>query len=827
MLKTKKTICTSCMACYAACPVEAINIITDEKGFYAPVVDEKKCIHCGVCNSICPMLLKKKTLVQNNKRQKVYACTNSDEQVRVQSSSGGLFSAFANYVLENNGHVCGAVLNDDLVLRHVVSNNFEDIEKMRGSKYIQSYIGNCWNEIKKLLNEDKQVLFCGTPCQCAGLKSFLRDDYKKLITIDLLCTCVNPPVMLKEYLNYQTQGNVSKYLNINFRDKINGWGGNPRAAFSFSAKWLDKEGCMRKFYEHVEENLFFKGFLEHLWMKDSCNSCIFMDNNRVSDLTLGDFWCINEFDSSLNDNKGLSFVMVNSAKGDDIFEKIKNKLNICKEVDFNWAVNTQSTVNGVGMKKHKNTDLFFKYESKHYSKMELTKDLLGINKVGVMTFDFSVNFGAQLQAWAFCEKIKELGFSPKIIHWSEHHLYTLGDEKDTMKPFRDKYFSRSQVCYTQEEILSQTSDCNKIIIGGDQVFRVWNSSKDSSIYRYLGDFVSGEKLLASYGSSFGFDFFNANETVKEECKKLFQRFDKLAVREKDGVKILKETFGVDAREVLDPVFLFDKQKYNELIQNEHLKQIEENYIAYMYLHDSYGLGEVNKNLMEKFKNEKVINININETGKYNLPQVWLNYIKNAKFVITDSFHCVAFCVIFKKPFVVIERDWGGNSRIDNILEKFNLQNLKRKSLADVKLEDVDILIDWESVYNILDNERQYSENYLLDLLLTKPKYKDKYEIEAIREYRISNELIYKNKKKELLFENLNFRIEESYSRIDCVNQNIENIKLLLKKDVIFKKYYKYKILSKITFGGMRKRYKNKRILLKEQVRKIRSIAEDL
>ena len=109
-------------------------------------------------------------------------------------------------------------------------------------------------------------------------------------------------------------------------------------------------------------------------MKDSCDSCIFVDNNRVSDLTLGDFWCINEFDSSLNDNKGLSFVMVNSIKGDYIFEKIKNKLNICKEVDFNWAVNTQSTVNGVGMKKHKNTDLFFKYESKHYSKMELTKD---------------------------------------------------------------------------------------------------------------------------------------------------------------------------------------------------------------------------------------------------------------------------------------------------------------------------------------------------------------------------------------------------------------------------------------------------------------------
>src|SRR5574344_983819 len=199
MLVNKKQ-CTSCMACYAICPSHAINIKIDNKGFYFPYIDKEKCTGCGLCQNVCPIINAKRQSYNESIEQIIYACTNNDEKVRAESSSGGIFAALADYVIENNGYVCGAILNDDLILNHIVSNDVQKIKKMRGSKYIQSNIGNCCNEIKKILEQNIIVLFCGTPCQCAGLNSFLGKSYTNLIVIDLLCTCVNTTYLLKDYL---------------------------------------------------------------------------------------------------------------------------------------------------------------------------------------------------------------------------------------------------------------------------------------------------------------------------------------------------------------------------------------------------------------------------------------------------------------------------------------------------------------------------------------------------------------------------------------------------------------------------------------------------
>lgn len=803
--------CTSCMACYAACPVKAIEIVIDKKGFYSPSVNKDKCINCGLCQKICPVV---NNTIYKNEVQEIYACTNKEEQVRLRSSSGGIFSALANYVLANNGYVCGAILDKNLHLYHKVSNSIRDIEDMRGSKYIQSYTGNCYNEIKTLLDDNITVLFCGTPCQCIGLKAYLQKRYENLIIVDLLCTCVNPQYLLKEHVKNIT-GEFYNNIKVNFRDKITGWGGNPQGGeFSFSLEWEDNNGKQYKFYDYLYDDDFFKGFLSHIWMKDSCEKCSYSSSERVSDFTLGDFWNIGlkEEYKELNDNRGLSFVKINTNKAKKIFAELHDRLKIKKIVDYDWALTTQCAINGKAYQKHKNTDKFFEYAPRHYSPIELTKDLLGINQVGILTYDFSINYGANLQTYATCEKIKQLGFSPKIIRYAEHYYKTLGFEDDNLKQFRDKYLPRSEVCFTEKDLSAEISNCNKIIIGGDQVFRNWWNREDRPFLRYYGDFVYGKRTLASYGSSFGVSFANGTFEIINECQKLLSRFDKISVRENSGIKILKETFNIEGTEVLDPVFLLNTKDYETLINNCTDIYTTKEYIGYMILSDKLGLGDICKELQSTLQGCNIININKNANGKYNTVEQWLNYIKNADFIITDSFHCIAFCIIFQKPFVVVSRSFGGNARIVDFLNKFGLANCFKESMSDITSEDLKNDFDWCKINKILDKERILSIKYLLDILLLEPSTKIKYSNEKIENIREKYEAVYAMNKRNAAINSLK-------------QHQKEQLKIVLQKDLIKRKYFKYKILSKILFGKKREHYKEKAKLYKEKIDQIRNIME--
>jgi len=561
-----RKICTSCMSCYCSCPNDAIQIVTDEKGFYYPQIIEEKCNHCGICNKVCPITNNENLF--NSEINEIYAANNRNEDVRLASSSGGIFSVLADFIISKGGYVAGVILDENLIAKHIVSNKPEDILKMQGSKYVQSYVDDCYKTVKECLNNDKYVLFTGTPCQVAGLKKYLNKDYEKLLTIDFICTCVNPAYLTNEVAKSMIKDTEPyEITKVNFRDKITGWGGKPGGEFAFSVEWKDKNGNSHKYYEQLFFNMFFNGFLNHLWMKDSCEDCVYSSSSRVSDITLGDFWGINFYDKNLNDNKGLSFTLLNTLKGKQYFEDIKTKLNVCKEIDYTWAINSQPATNGVGYKKHYNTDKYFQYIQTYTSPVELTKNLLRINKVGILTYDYSDNYGACLQAYALSEKIKELGFCPKIIRWSEHYKDTYGLESNNFKYFRQNYLNRSDLCYTEEELKGEISDCNKILIGGDQVFRNWRTNNELSILRYFGDFVEGKKTLASYAASFGIDFFNGDSILKSKINKLLRRFDKISVRESSGVNILKDTFNIASIEVLDPVFLLRKEDYEKLIKN--------------------------------------------------------------------------------------------------------------------------------------------------------------------------------------------------------------------------------------------------------------------
>ena len=371
--------------------------------------------------------------------------------------------------------------------------------------------------------------------------------------------------------------------------------------------------------------------------------------------------------------------------------------------------------------------------------------------IGILTYDYSINYGAVLQAFALCEKLKSLKYVPHIIRWAEHYYKTAGVENDNLKYFRNKYLPRTKVCYTSEELDKILNSFSKIIIGGDQVFRNWANLQEMPILRYFGDFVHGKLTLASYGASFGTETFNGDKNLIEQVKFLLKRFDKIGVREKSGVRLLNNLFDVKGTEVLDPVFLLSKNRYLEL--GNKAKKISNDYIGYMYLADEFGLGDVSDILKKNLSQENIININKNSTGEYNTVEQWLCNIINSKFIITDSFHCIAFAIIFQKPFIVVDRDFGGNSRIDNILEKLNLTKCRRQSLKDIKLNDLNLDINWDDVNSILHTEIKRSELFLEDLLNLIPKYKEKIINEDLNNIRKNYEKIYK--KNMNIFKSLN------------------------------------------------------------------------
>lgn len=373
-------------------------------------------------------------------------------------------------------------------------------------------------------------------------------------------------------------------------------------------------------------------------------------------------------------------------------------------------------------------------------------------RVGILTYDASINYGAHLQAYALYSYFRNHKYGggylrPVIIRWGAHYIDTLGYENDPLKPFRDEYFPRTDVCFAEHDLQNVLKSLDVVVVGGDQVFRNWHHDKDLQLQQYLlryyGDFVKGDVLLLSYAASFGIEYFYGDDVIRAAVAKLLKRFDSISVREKSGVDILQREFGIEhGKEVLDPVFLLSSKDYEDLISKKDTMDCKKPYIAYMVLDNKLGLGDIPQEFLDKFHDYNIININSNQ-GQYNSVEQWLDYIRQADFVITDSFHCVAFSIIFKKPFIVIKRDFGGNSRLENILKKFTLTQCARNNLDDICIDDLKLTINYDLVYELLDEEKKNSFAYLDVALRQKPKYKEEFlHDDKILKIRQDLELIY-------------------------------------------------------------------------------------
>lgn len=310
--------CTGCAACYTVCAHNAITMKFDSEGFEYPVINQETCIDCYMCQSVCPVLQydKRQTLrTANNDVQKGFAARNKNLAQRLTSSSGGIFPPIAGWFLEHDGIVVGIAYDEHFNTKHLIIDSAEELQDLQGSKYLQCKADNMtFKRIRDELKTGRLVLYAGMACQVEGLKSFLRKEYENLYTIDLICMGIPSSVVWQKYLKAFFDG--ENIRQVNFKEKSIGWN-----SFCFYLK-TDK----REFKERGMENLYLQSMFRSWNMRPSCFQCPFKKEKRYSDFTLADCWGANKLVPSIDDNKGLSSVIVHSTKGQRLWQLISDKV---------------------------------------------------------------------------------------------------------------------------------------------------------------------------------------------------------------------------------------------------------------------------------------------------------------------------------------------------------------------------------------------------------------------------------------------------------------------------------------------------------------------
>ena len=699
-----KEKCFGCGACVSNCPVNAIKMINNDEGFFEPVIDESLCIRCGLCSKICPALNDIKVEKFSSqyflgRSRNLYEC--------YQSSSGGIFSLLANTVLEKNGVVCGAAFDENAKLKHVIVDKKEDLYLLRGSKYLQSYMGDVYQLIQKYLKQHRCVLFCGTPCQVAALRNFLQKEYANLILVDLVCHGVPSQKTFDEYL-VEKFGKNQKYSTINFRDKRNGY-----SMPSFVIK--DSEGHDLLVSDFKESYL--QGFGADLFLRKSCGTCPFAKTERISDITLADYHSVPVSYPELDYEKGFSSFIINTSKGCDFFNLIKDKICDLKKVSL-------EKISQPCLEKpsafHPNRDLYFSLKNMAFSKK--IEKCLHTKSVAVLNFtDENSNYGALLVAYSMKKILQNLGYEPYNLNYIRNKNIKISE---IFESFRQKHLNMTLPCFDEKDLNKIQNQFSAFVTGGDQVFNGFYPI-------YLLHWVKGCKNVFSYAASMGNHNWSYFSCYRKIIQKYLSNFDNIAVRERSAVEILSK-LGVKSDCYIDSTIVLNSDEYDEIILSDNdIKPINKKYIACVLWHfDDIKQTQVYKDLSEKYEFVDVLNYNQGPSfGEF------LNLIKNADWVITNSYHGVAFSIIFNKNFYAIRMN---DMRDDRIISLFSMLGIKSTylltSLNELNLNAFNVFLDYSLINEKIKLEQKRAYEYFRMALTNHPfeKYADIYKVKKIK-----------------------------------------------------------------------------------------------
>lgn len=713
--------CTGCAACSNICPKSAISMFPDSDGFLQPYINQEFCIMCRRCEQVCPVLNPLDN--KNSTHPQIYA-VRAGNDIRSLSSSGGVFSVLANYVLSKDGYVSGAAFDESMNLQHVLINSEDKLAPLRGSKYLQSNIGTIYKQIKQILEGGQAVLFCGCPCQVSGLRKFLGKEYPLLYTLDLLCHGVPSQQIFSKYL--AEISNQKPIKSVSFRDKKHGWSSNYIDIYysdgsTYTGNW--------------REDPYERGFYRNLFLRNSCEDCPFCEIPRQGDITIGDFWGIDQIDKTQNDGLGTSVVLTNNEKGEKLLEILKKSSSV-KKID----VTPLSLPNRFNRKylSNSNRNRFFSLVNQHSVKDAVAQSLDNKHDIGFVGNYRAQNFGGALVNYCLYKTLQDLGYSVLMIERPNVASVKPADLSIIYKktPYED--YDLAPIFSTKQEMEQLNARCDKFLVGSDQLFQY-------DLFRELGEFVTLDwvkdvKLKVAYAASFGHDRIWGDINVLDKMAYFMQKFDYFSVRENSAVKIAKKYFGIDATWVLDPVLLCNRNHLIQLTKKVH-KDRKAAYVGGYILDpsaqkgksirefaDSLGLEtEVFSEMSPIEKNSKIL------TGitlvDYKVEER-IDCIANCDYFITDSFHGTCLSIIFRKPFITILNEKRGGNRFQSLLSHLGLSNRLVSNIETCNVAALmNEIIDYDSVYRILEYDRHQSLQWLKTALSDNhKKYPSDYDI---------------------------------------------------------------------------------------------------
>lgn len=668
----------------------------DKWGYFRPSISEKTCLNCGKCLETCHMggLAGTESINDIRKNREFepdcYAAW-APEKIRRNSSSGGVLSVLAQYILKQGDVVFGAAWNEQFNCDIIEVRNESDLEKIRYSKYVQSNTKDTYNRVGELLTKGITILYTAVPCQIAGLYTYLAEmniSTDALITVEVMCNHMPSVKHFVEHIN-QPFG-IENIKNVNFR---------PQNESGWYPKFLQismKDG--EEIYIKKEEDLFYRAFAESLSSRHVCNSCRYKDFPRISDITVGDFWRVGQIDSSWDDDRGTSAILVNSKKGMTVIESIMKEFDRVEKISLERFLKCRNQIGKDAYRTDTATQKRFFELIQRMPYDDAIRNVIDFrdrgekmnNQVMIINFchrDFPINYGQTLLALALSETVKSMGFKPVNATYTKRSpetrdwYYTRYFFPDLKTP-ESKAFSRTTAflkrnmdivqCFNEEDVYELEKICDILITGGDVVWSEWHF--DPVFYLNFG---AEYKRRISYAASIG--------TWKEEKKSVYQKIftmvsnhiDYISTREEITVSKMEEMVGCErAVCVCDPVFLLSADDWKKF---EKKVDITKNYVLVYVFGNTEGYQKACEAVLKIYKDCIPVIIptyefpkvgEVLENGVDISEFLWL--FRNAAAVITNSFHGTAFSILYNKQFYLMKREddfLQGDQRLPFLLDK--------------------------------------------------------------------------------------------------------------------------------------------------------------
>lgn len=724
-----KQHCCGCEACRSICPKGAIAMAEDEEGFLYPSVDHELCIDCGICVKHCPVYQDQPA---NEVVRDCYATISSDEAARAVSSSGGLFSQLAEYALSKGGVVFGAAYDGCDTVRHKSVESTGELDDLRRSKYVQSSTGDTFSQAKQALDEGRFVLYSGCPCQIAGLYAFLGRSYDNLLTVDLICHGVPSPGLFRRYLHEQY--GTSGIAEVNFRDK---------SAFGWSTHMnvYLADGSVRR--ELCSVDPFLRMFLPCLAMRPFCSICKFTKLPRVADVSIGDWWGIEKYDTSLNDRRGTSLLLVNNAKGRAAFEAIRGGMARCEKFPLSFARPRNYTIDRP-LKAHVHRSRFFKLLSAYPFGKAVGYALENRYDVGVFGLWYGENYGSILTYYGLVKVLESMGLSTIMI--SNPLGSKQDDEHEPMQFARRQGYaiSKRRKLHAMKEI---NAHCDSFVLGSDQL---WNPGLSKPYgHSYFLDFAAPDRKRIAYGTSFGKGTHVIDEVYKNRSRFELSKFDAISVRDDFSKRLIEDEYGRHAVKVLDPALLCDASEFRKLADQAEVPSCvagdmprlsDEPYLFAYILDPKDDTLDDLADIAGKAGLPVVVSLDMapssvernralfsggEQRGVFVLdrPHVeqWLYAIANASATLTDSFHGMLFSFAFGKNFAAFPNVQRGAGRFTDVASVLGLEDrlvdgLHGNTGKVCMLLETDI--DYRSASRRLEEERAFSRRWLHEALFS-------------------------------------------------------------------------------------------------------------